>query len=116
MADVGDNYDKSTCQWFVPNPIQNGLSLITLTMGKLPIQFPINNHFTKNHLSLISFQAILHCKMEMAKSVRIPGHINGLVQMTKETVELKSNPQLMRIVVSGVISMMKDRSMLMSLS
>ena len=33
MADVGDNYDKDTCQWFVPNPVQNGLSLITLNMG-----------------------------------------------------------------------------------
>merc|ERR1719323_1583960 len=33
IADVGDNYEKDTCQWFVPNPIQNGASFITLTMG-----------------------------------------------------------------------------------
>ena len=37
IADVGDNYLKNTCQWFVPNPVQNGASIITLNMGELKI-------------------------------------------------------------------------------
>ena len=36
IADVGDNYEKNTCQWFVPNPVGNGgLSVIPVTMGRL---------------------------------------------------------------------------------
>ena len=53
--------------------------------------------------------------MEMTKYVRIPGGTDGLVQMTNETAEFKSSPQLMRIVVFGVIYMMEIRSTLMSL-
>ena len=51
IADVGDNYEKNTCQWFVPNPIQNGASFITLTMGTLRL----NSSFIYTLRTILSY-------------------------------------------------------------